>query len=43
MNSDWKKGITIRMSFRIDATYSRKFSEVISGAVAARFIYSNLT
>jgi hypothetical protein len=29
--------------FSIDATYSRKFSEVISGAVAARFIYSNLT
>jgi len=29
--------------FAIDATYSRKFSEVISGAVAARFIYSNLT
>jgi hypothetical protein len=26
----------------IDATYSRKFSQVISGAVAARFIYSNL-
>jgi hypothetical protein len=29
--------------FSIDATYSRKFSEVISGAVAARFVYSNLT
>jgi hypothetical protein len=29
--------------FSIDATYSRKFSEEISGAVAARFIYSNLT
>jgi hypothetical protein len=29
--------------FSIDATYSRKFSENISGAVAARFIYSNLT
>lgn len=29
--------------FALDATYSRKFSEVISGAVAARFIYSNLT
>lgn len=29
--------------FSLDATYSRKFSEVISGAVAARFIYSNLT
>jgi hypothetical protein len=26
----------------IDATYSRKFSRVISGAVAGRFIYSNL-
>jgi hypothetical protein len=29
--------------FSFNATYSRKFSEVISGAVAARFIYSNLT
>lgn len=29
--------------FSLDATYSRKFSENISGAVAARFIYSNLT
>jgi hypothetical protein len=29
--------------FSFDATYSRKFSEVISGAVAARFVYSNLT
>ena len=29
--------------FALDATYSRKFSENISGAVAARFIYSNLT
>jgi hypothetical protein len=29
--------------FALDATYSRKFSEHISGAVAARFIYSNLT
>jgi hypothetical protein len=28
--------------FAIDATYSRKFSRVISGAVAGRFIYSNL-
>jgi hypothetical protein len=27
----------------LDATYSRKFSERISGAVAGRFIYSNLT
>ena len=26
----------------VDATYSRKFSKEISGAVAARFIYSNL-
>ena len=29
--------------FAIDATYSRKFSPSISGAVAGRFIYSNLT
>jgi hypothetical protein len=29
--------------FVIDATYSRKFSEKISGAVAGKFIYSNLT
>ncbi|HOX76852.1 MAG TPA: type IX secretion system outer membrane channel protein PorV [Bacteroidales bacterium] len=29
--------------FSLDATYSRKFSEEISGAVAGRFIYSNLT
>ncbi|MCD4745918.1 MAG: type IX secretion system outer membrane channel protein PorV [Bacteroidales bacterium] len=29
--------------FSIDGTYSRKFSENISGAVATRFIYSNLT
>jgi hypothetical protein len=29
--------------FSLDATYSRKFSEAISGAVAARFVYSNLT
>lgn len=29
--------------FAIDGTYSRKFSENFSGAVAARFIYSNLT
>lgn len=29
--------------FSLDATYSRKFSENISGAVAARFVYSNLT
>jgi hypothetical protein len=29
--------------FALDATYSRKFSERTSGAVAGRFIYSNLT
>jgi len=29
--------------FALDATYSRKFSEYFSGAVAGRFIYSNLT
>lgn len=29
--------------FALDGTYSRKFSENIAGAVAARFIYSNLT
>lgn len=29
--------------FSIDGAYSRKFSRKISGAVAARFIYSNLT
>jgi hypothetical protein len=29
--------------FSIDGTYSRKFSQKFSGAVAARFIYSNLT
>jgi hypothetical protein len=29
--------------FAIDGTYSRKFSETISGAVSGRFIYSNLT
>ncbi len=29
--------------FAIDATYARKFSQVFSGAVAGRFIYSNLT
>lgn len=28
--------------FAVDATYSRKFSKEIAGAVAARFIYSNL-
>lgn len=29
--------------FSVDGTYSRKFSERLSGAVSARFIYSNLT
>ena len=29
--------------FALDATYSRKFSPRLSGAVAGRFIYSNLT
>lgn len=29
--------------FSVDATYSRKFSETWSGAVAARYIHSNLT
>jgi len=29
--------------FSIDGTYSRKFSDRLSGAVSARFIYSNLT
>jgi hypothetical protein len=29
--------------FSIDGAYARKFSQKISGAVAARFIYSNLT
>ncbi|MBN2172501.1 MAG: type IX secretion system outer membrane channel protein PorV [Bacteroidales bacterium] len=29
--------------FSIDAGYSRKFSQKLSGAVTARFIYSNLT
>ncbi len=29
--------------FAVDGTYSRKFSETWSGAVAARFIYSDLT
>ncbi len=29
--------------FAVDATYSRKFSDHISGAVTARFIHSNLT
>jgi hypothetical protein len=29
--------------FAVDAGYSRKFSEKISGAVSGRFIYSNLT
>jgi hypothetical protein len=29
--------------FSVDGAYSRKFSEKLSGAVAGRFIYSNLT
>ncbi len=29
--------------FAVDAAYSRKFSDYISGAVALRYIYSNLT
>jgi hypothetical protein len=29
--------------FAVDAAYSRKFSEKVSGAVTGRFIYSNLT
>lgn len=37
------KGTYNPNEFSLDATYSRKFSEVISGAVAGRFIYSNLT
>ncbi len=37
------QGIEKPNEFTLDATYSRKFSEKISGAVAARFIYSNLT
>jgi len=37
------RGIEKPNEFTLDATYSRKFSEKISGAVAARFIYSNLT
>jgi hypothetical protein len=35
-----EKGTYNPNEFSLDATYSRKFSEVISGAVAARFIYS---
>ncbi len=37
------KGTYRPNEFTLDGTYSRKFSEYISGAVAARFIYSNLT
>lgn len=37
------QGIEKPNEFTLDATYSRKFSEKISGAVAGRFIYSNLT
>jgi len=29
--------------FSLDGAYSRKFSQKISGAIAARFVYSNLT
>ncbi|MCD4697616.1 MAG: type IX secretion system outer membrane channel protein PorV [Bacteroidales bacterium] len=36
-------GIFRPSEFSLDGGYSRKFSEKISGAVAARFIYSNLT
>ncbi|HPE85770.1 MAG: type IX secretion system outer membrane channel protein PorV [Bacteroidales bacterium] len=36
-------GIYRPNEFTIDGTYARKFSEKISGAVAGRFIYSNLT
>ncbi len=36
-------GIYRPNEFAVDATYARKFSEAISAAVAARFIYSNLT
>ncbi len=37
------KGTYQPNEFAIDGTYSRKFTDKISGAVAARFIYSNLT
>ena len=36
-------GIYRPNEFTLDGTYSRKFSDKISGAVAGRFIYSNLT
>ncbi|MCF8368803.1 MAG: type IX secretion system outer membrane channel protein PorV [Bacteroidales bacterium] len=36
-------GIFRPSEFSLDGAYARKFSEKISGAVAARFIYSNLT
>ncbi|MEI6900461.1 MAG: type IX secretion system outer membrane channel protein PorV, partial [Bacteroidota bacterium] len=35
-------GVVKPNEWTIDGTYSRKFSQVISGAVAGRFIYSNL-
>ncbi|MDP2424093.1 MAG: type IX secretion system outer membrane channel protein PorV [Bacteroidales bacterium] len=44
--TDWEgndQGIYRPSEFAIDATYSRKFSDHISGAVSARFIHSNLT
>jgi hypothetical protein len=37
------EGIYKPTEWALDATYSRKFSENWSGAVAGRFIYSNLT
>ena len=37
------KGTYRPNEFALDATYARKFSEYISGAVVGRFIYSNLT
>lgn len=36
-------GVHRPSEFALSGTYARKFSEYISGAVAARFIYSNLT
>ena len=41
--SPYSMGIYHPNEFCVDATYSRKFSEKISGAVAGRFLYSNLT
>ena len=35
-------GVVKPNEWAVDATYARKFSRTISGAVAARFIYSNL-